>query len=133
MRSFALKSFDILQATPLMGNMDNTQIGQRIRQIRSWLKISQRELGHLLGVRHNTVCNYETGDVTAPLECIRNLSQISNVSIEWIVNGVDSTLEKVLTEKEKELIELFRQATKEGQDSILEISKILIKKDIEKK
>lgn len=60
---------------------------QRIKAIRKAQKLTQTEFGRRLGVRGNTVTNYETG-LRMPSEAvIRSICREFNVSERWLRTG----------------------------------------------
>ena len=60
---------------------------QRIRAIRKAQKLTQAEFGRRVGVKGNTVTNYEIG-LRAPSEAVlRSICREFNVSERWLRTG----------------------------------------------
>lgn len=65
-------------------------IGNRIRDMRLSLKMSQEELGNRIGVKRAAINKYEKGNVTnIPYERIERLAKIFDVTPQYLV-GWDS-------------------------------------------
>lgn len=56
----------------------------KLLQIREELKLTQKEMGELLGVKERMISNYESGYTTLPLDKALLLSRKYNYSLEWI-------------------------------------------------
>ena len=68
--------------------VDLKAIGRRIRQIRGF-DLTQAEFGKLLGVRQNSLSNYEKGQTAPTLDFLLRLKAHSGRSIDWIISGND--------------------------------------------
>lgn len=67
------------------------KIGQRIHARRKELKLSQKELGRLVGVSHATVSYWEA-DTNAPkTENFLNLAKALKTSVDELISNVDMT------------------------------------------
>ena len=71
-------------------------------ELRKNLGLTQKELGEILGVSERMICNYETGEITLPIDKAIILSQRWNYTLDWIycfpANGGD---EPTLVSKEE--------------------------------
>ena len=84
-----------------------TSTGERLKEERLRLGLSQAALGEICGVRKQAQLNYEKGERnpdSAYLSAIANFG----ADIQFIVTGIRSA--ESLSPDEKELINLFRQA-----------------------
>lgn len=75
-----------------MPTIDNQAVGKRIKEIRSTVyetKLTQSEFGNLLDppVKKSAVRNWEKGDNLPNSERIRQISEIGNVSTDFILFG----------------------------------------------
>ena len=53
-------------------------------ELRKNLGLTQKELGEILGVSERMICNYETGEITLPIDKAIILSQRWNYTLDWI-------------------------------------------------
>lgn len=73
-----------------LGEMDNIEIGKRIRQAREKLFLSQEDLGRPLGLNKSTIQRYESGKVQRiKLPILENIAKILNVNPSWIILKTD--------------------------------------------
>ena len=71
--------------------MDNIEIGKRIKQARESRKMSQEELGSLLGLNKSSIQRYESGQVQRiKLPILENMAKILNVNPNWLVLKADN-------------------------------------------
>lgn len=63
------------------------EIKDRIKLIRKEKKLTQVEFGDVIGVKGNTVTNYETGLRNPTDAVIKSICREFNVSEEWIKTG----------------------------------------------
>jgi len=64
-----------------------------IARLRRERKISQKELGSLIGVAQNTVCNWEKGNREPDNESLRRMSEYFGVSVDYILGLSDESKE----------------------------------------
>ena len=74
-----------------MKNEMKYAIGNRIRECRKSRKISQEQLAEAIDVACNTVSNIETGNRSTTLETVVKIAEIFEVSLDYLVLGVEST------------------------------------------
>ena len=63
-------------------------IGQRIKYHRELNKLTQSQLGELLGVDQRAISSYETGVNTPPLDRIVKLAECFDVTIPELLSDV---------------------------------------------
>ena len=104
------------------------EIGARIYKLRKKLGLTQRDLGKLFGVEHNTVSTYESGDAYPTIDNLITLATQARVTIEWLIMGTDENtpIEKVLTVDELQLLLDYRSANEETRLKIAKIVKIIL-------
>ena len=61
-------------------------IGEKIKQRRTELKWSQRELAAKMGYNHSTITRIETGKIDIPQSRIVQFSEVLGVSISYLMN-----------------------------------------------
>ncbi len=99
----------------------------RLKEIREDLGISQKKLAELLNVSPSNVYNYENGRTEPSTEMLRNISRCLNVSVDYLIGNEDVStsikesyeLQTVLSEKEKELIRVYRSLSDNGKNTLL--------------
>lgn len=60
-----------------------------ISQLRKKAHISQKELGKIVGVAQNTICNWEKGNREPDNETLKRLADLFGVSVDYLL-GRDS-------------------------------------------
>lgn len=95
--------------------MDTQKIGKFLKELRKQKNMTQEQLGERIGVTNKTVSRWETGNYMPPIESLRLLSDIYDVSINEILAG------------ERLNDEGFKEAAEEN------ISMVLEKMDAEEK
>lgn len=61
-------------------------IGEKIRQRRTELKWSQRELAAKMGYNHSTITRIESGKIDIPQSRIVQFSEVLGVSVAYLMN-----------------------------------------------
>lgn len=74
-----------------MGN-SSIEIGNRIKKLRKYNNISQKELGKKLGVKNNTISAYERGRISPGIDIIIKMSEVFNCSISDILDIGDDSI-----------------------------------------
>jgi len=90
-------------------HMDRAQrLGKNIRCIRVAYGESQEKLGEAIGVEKNTVSYYENGKREPNKDILRAIAVHYMVSVEELLTGDFSSLEKIRTVSRKELRDLAK-------------------------
>lgn len=107
-------------------------MGERIKQLRKSLNMSQEELGSKIGVKKSAVNKYETGDVeNIPRQSIEIMCKLFSVSPNYLL-GIEE-LEDSLAKETKlieqiqemygkeavKLLELFTQLNEAGKQKVI--------------
>lgn len=97
-----------------------------IKKLRKQKKWSQKQLADKLNIHQTAVSQWETGRSYPDVEIAIKLSEIFNVSIDYLIKGENCpcTCKKkniLLTVREHILIDDFRELNKEGQDKCLSL------------
>ena len=67
--------------------MNGKKIGTYLQTLRREYNITQEQLGEQLGVTNKTVSRWETGVYMPPIENLKQLSEIYNISINELLAG----------------------------------------------
>lgn len=90
---------------------------------------TQYQLAELIGVSQQEISRYERGEVKAPINYIKDVAEVCNVSVDYIL-GLSRNTTDLLSKEEFELLEIFgklnennRIKLKERAETLLEIQK----------
>lgn len=73
----------------------------KLRHLRESRKISQKELGDILGIGQKSISRYENGEADPDLQTLCKISKFFHVSIDYIL---DNDIEEVTISETKEAI-----------------------------
>jgi transcriptional regulator with XRE-family HTH domain len=91
-------------------------IGMRVRTCRQRMEISQEGLANKLGMKRTNVANYEAGRVVPPGSVLLQLSEIFNVTTDYLL-GLTDDPEKHTGELDEDLMQIQRAKKKlKGKD-----------------
>ena len=65
--------------------MDTREIGRFLKELRKQNNMTQEQLGERIGVTNKTISRWETGNYMPPIECLKLLSDIYQISINEIL------------------------------------------------
>ncbi len=88
---------------------------ERIKYIRKEIGLTQAEFGEKIGVKGNTVTNYETGLRNPTDAVIRSICREFDVNEEWLRNGTGEVF--VQKSKDEQIAEMLADIQKEGDAS----------------
>ncbi len=88
---------------------------ERIKYIRKEKGLTQTEFGEKIGVKGNTVTNYETGLRNPTDAVIRSICREFDVNEEWLRNGTGEMF--VQKSKDEQIAEMLADIQKEGDAS----------------
>jgi len=111
---------DIIYITKIYADIRGVNM-ERLKTLREAKKITQLRLGMDLGVSQETISGYEIGKAVPPADMLIKLADALNTSIDYILQRTDikefKPLKKSdLTEKERELFELFQMLSNEKKE-----------------
>lgn len=105
--------------TPLHTSVDPKRehsFGDVIRKYRSRLKYNQRDLGKLMGVNPNTICNWETEKSLPDAHVLRKLCVVLDIPL-YELFGIEDKLSKV-SEREQRLLTFYRSLDGNGKEDL---------------
>lgn len=112
--------------------MDNT-IGQRIRQRRMQLNITQTQIQEKTGISSGNLSGMENGKYLPSTAALLELSKILNCSIDWILTGESQISENhditCNTDLEYQLLNYYRGMNETDQEDLLLIAEMKYNKE----
>ena len=104
-------------------------ISEKIKDFRLYFKLTQKELAQKIGSTAKNIWAYENNVATPPIDVLINLSNFFRCSIDYLIGREDdfgnitivSPTASTLSEKEKELLEIFKRMPKESKETALDI------------
>ncbi len=93
-----------------------------LKQIRKQRKLTQKDIAKNLNIDYTTYGRYENGLTEPNIDTLLKLSKILGVSIDYIVNNKPT----MLTEQEREMLDLFGQLSNVEQGKAIGYCKNMI-------
>ena len=79
--------------------MKSISFGKRLTEVRKDKKMSQDEVGKLVGVHGAVIGRYERDEVKPSIEMATQLAEALEVSLDYLVGSTDILLEKSVVNK----------------------------------
>lgn len=90
-------------------------MNNRIKQLRKTLNLTQQEFAERIGIKRNTIANYEGGRNEPVSSVINLICREYNVNIDWLRTGDgDMFVEK---SKDEEIAEMLADIQRGGEDT----------------
>lgn len=86
-------------------------VGNRIREVRKFKKMSQTILGENVGVGKTTISNYETGYSLPDIETLAKIASTLNVSTDYLV-GINNNQKEFSTNNHYEIEKIIDKTEK---------------------
>ena len=64
-----------------------TTFGKRLKQARSNKKLTQNDVAGKLGIDYTTISKYENNNSQPDNEILRELAELYEVSLDWLISG----------------------------------------------
>ena len=105
-------------------------ITSRIYLLLERKKISQSELARILGIRQSTISGWKQKNNEPEAELLEPISKALDVSLEWLITGIDTTSDSAsdLPEDEQLLLQHYNQCSQEGKNRIMEQAEFIASK-----
>ena len=92
-----------------------TPLGERIKELRSFLGLTQQQFADSLGIKRNTIAKYETGRGD-PIDAVVSLiCKTYNVNENWLRNGEPPMLLEV--SRDQQIMDFIASAMKGESDN----------------
>lgn len=101
--------------------MKLNNFGPRLKEIRLQRKLSQTEMGQLLGIHYIHIGRYEAGKAVPSVETLLSISQILNINLDRLVFGEQAKSHL----GDEELLYLMRQLLTLAPEDRIEAKKLI--------
>lgn len=110
--------------------MENLYIGQRIKQRRKELGLTQVQIKKETGISSGNMSDIENGNKLPSTPALISLSTILQCSIDWMLKGETPKGENsnTLNKKEHHLLDGFRNLPEDEQAELIEILEMKLRK-----
>lgn len=100
----------------------------RIKELRKERGWKQSELGKLLNVQEAAISKYESEKIPLTNDTLIRLSQIFNVSVDYIlsISDIKETSKSQEEIDEKKLLEIYRNLSSSSKDKVIERAETLL-------
>jgi bacteriophage CI repressor helix-turn-helix domain len=92
-----------------------TSLNERIKKLRRTLDLTQQEFADKIGIKRNSLANYETGRNTPIDAIVVSICREFNVNEEWLRNGIGEMF--LPTDRNADIARLTKQLLDEESDS----------------
>lgn len=72
-----------------MRDFNIDKLGQRIKELRNELEMSQKVLAEKIGIKQNTVAQYESGTAKPSLEVLAKLAIVFQTTTDYLLGLTD--------------------------------------------
>lgn len=97
--------------------------GEKLRNARKKMKLTQKELASKIGAKHNSISNWENDQNKPDPDTIQTLCWVLNVTPNYFFSNEDISSTKEInnnfTEEEKLLLTLYNNLNKNGQTILM--------------
>ena len=97
----------------------DTMIGERIHNIIEDRRITQTALAEKIGIKLSTLNNYMTGRSKFPPEVLRQVSEVLDISSDYLLGLTDTSERPIrLSKTEKLMIKTLRGLYRDQQEAV---------------
>lgn len=86
-------------------------LSSRIRELRLKNKLKKQDLANQIGVSGATISMWENGQRRPDIEKLQDIAKYFNVTVDWLLNASDSSIEIKLPKTENTVTILGRNGT----------------------
>lgn len=100
----------------------------RLRELRKSNNVSQQKLSKYLNFGYTAIANYESGRNQPSLDTVKKIAQYFDVTVDYLIGASDyPKRESDITDKESELLGIFRRINEEEKEALLKIIRLMFK------
>jgi transcriptional regulator with XRE-family HTH domain len=85
--------------------LEENKFCEKLKELRNYHGLSQKELSELIGIPYNSIIKYETGDRRPNFNTLKRFAEFYNTSIDYMMGFTDYLLDKCSENFISELIE----------------------------
>lgn len=97
--------------------IDMYEIGRRIRDKRTQLHLTHKEIYDMCGISSGALSMIENGKRTPTISVLHKLACVLNCNIDWLITGTSPNKE-ILNKDEKELLDLYQALSEKDKKEI---------------
>lgn len=104
--------------------MNNEALFKNLKNLRTSHKMTQDDIAEILGKDRSLIAKYESGKAVPPLDVLRVLAKLYNVSVDSLcggVEGTDDTLVLNSDSQKKDNLIYYPDLTKAERDIIIKL------------
>ena len=107
------------------------KIGEKIKQRRTELRWSQRDLAEKMGYNHSTITRIETGKIDIPQSRILQFAEVLNTDVAYLMDWEEEKLdqEDELSENVKKLVDFVKSVPEDKAEMMLRVMKSIVEAD----
>lgn len=106
--------------------LDNRELGKRIKNVRDGLEMTQPEFSGRIGVSRNTLASWETGNRRPELGHLYKIARIGGVSLDWLTGIANSPLTNKDESEIEDLVLIFDGRRHDLPEPVARMIKLLI-------
>ena len=100
----------------------------RLRELRKSNNVSQQKLSKYLNFGYTAIANYESGRNQPSLDTVKKIAQYFGVTGDYLIGASDyPRSENDITDKEAELLGIFRKINEDEKDALLKIVNLMFR------
>lgn len=107
---------------------DMHDIGNRIKEKRKELGLTQTDIFEKCGINSGALSKIENGIRTPSVTLFYKLSQVLNCDMEWLITGSSSNSQNYFSKDEEKLLNKFRNLPQKDRDELLEIAEMKLRR-----
>ena len=86
---------------------------------------TQYQLAELIGISQQEISRYERGEVKAPINYVKDVAEVCNVSVDYIL-GLSRDTTDMLSKDDFELLEIYDKLSSENKAKLIERAETLL-------
>ena len=103
--------------------IDMIEIGKRIKDIRTKLQITHKEIYEKCGISSGSLSMIENGKRIPTIAVIYKIASILDCSVDWLITG-HSPNKEFIDNDEKKLLDLYQSLNTKDQKELLALAQI---------
>lgn len=110
-------------------DIDMISVGQRIKDRRKELNLTQTDVYHQTGIASGALSQIENGSRSPSIMIFYKLAVALDCSTDWLLTGESSDSKNcIFSESEESIIEMYRELSDDDKDEVFEILSLKLRK-----